>query len=196
MRRGRQSMQRTFFSIGGGFIVEDGAEQAAEKQATEVPFPFHTAAELLATAQANELSISQLMLENECALVANRLLQRVAGGSGARRHRSHLADDAGLHRARHRHRRNFARRTECAAARAPAGRAAARERSEWIARRSAGSAGLGDGVCDGGERRECRGRARGDGADERRRGSGAGGGALLRALRAGSGSRRDASASF
>jgi L-serine dehydratase len=37
----------------------------------EIPFPFHTAAELLATAHANELSISQLMLENECALVSH-----------------------------------------------------------------------------------------------------------------------------
>ena len=62
--------QRTFFSIGGGFIVEDGAELQGEKAAAAVPFPFHTAAELLATAQPNELSISQLMLENECALTA------------------------------------------------------------------------------------------------------------------------------
>ena len=59
---------RTFFSIGGGFIVEDG-EQSSEKQEAAVPFPFHTAAELLTAAHANELSISQLMLENECALV-------------------------------------------------------------------------------------------------------------------------------
>jgi len=61
--------ERTFFSIGGGFIVEDGAAQNADKQDARIPFPFHSAAELLATAQANELSISQLMLENECALV-------------------------------------------------------------------------------------------------------------------------------
>jgi L-serine dehydratase len=61
--------QRTYFSIGGGFIVEDGVDASAEKSTVEVPFPFHTAAELLSTAQANELSISQLMLENECALV-------------------------------------------------------------------------------------------------------------------------------
>jgi L-serine dehydratase len=60
---------RTFFSIGGGFIVEDGAEQAKEKQEASLPFPFHTAAELLTVARANELSISLLMLENECALV-------------------------------------------------------------------------------------------------------------------------------
>jgi L-serine dehydratase len=76
---GSELNRRTFFSIGGGFIVEDGARQDSKIATTEGPFPFHTAAELLATAQANELSISQLMLENECALVAadpNR------GGSG------------------------------------------------------------------------------------------------------------------
>jgi len=61
--------RRTFFSIGGGFITEDGGTQSADKQEVRIPFPFHSAAELLATAQANELSISQLMLENECALV-------------------------------------------------------------------------------------------------------------------------------
>ncbi|MGA7106193.1 MAG: L-serine ammonia-lyase [Terracidiphilus sp.] len=62
--------ERTYFSIGGGFIVEDGVDASSEKPTTEVPFPFHTAAELLTTARANELSISQLMLENECALVS------------------------------------------------------------------------------------------------------------------------------
>jgi L-serine dehydratase len=61
--------QRTFFSIGGGFITEDGVTQSADAQQSAIPFPFHSAAELLATAHANELSISQLMLENECALV-------------------------------------------------------------------------------------------------------------------------------
>src|SRR6202021_2378516 len=61
--------ERTFFSIGGGFITEDGVDVSAEKAQAPIPFPFHSAAELLATAHANELSISQLMLENECALV-------------------------------------------------------------------------------------------------------------------------------
>jgi L-serine dehydratase len=68
--------ERTFFSIGGGFITEDSAEGSQpealpkEKQQAAIPFPFHNAAELLSTAEANELSISQLMLENECALAA------------------------------------------------------------------------------------------------------------------------------
>jgi L-serine dehydratase len=71
--------ERTFFSIGGGFIVEDaaaitgagaqGTQAVAGEGQRAIPFPFHSAAELLATAQAHELSISQLMLENECALV-------------------------------------------------------------------------------------------------------------------------------
>jgi L-serine dehydratase len=60
--------QRTFFSIGGGFIVEDGHDAASEKPQAAIPFPFHSGHELLATAHANELSVSQLMLENECAL--------------------------------------------------------------------------------------------------------------------------------
>jgi len=99
--------ERTYFSVGGGFIVEDGeggdrcgrseslsqvpksegpgaptiyashafrkehgqdgARSGCATQAT-IPFPFGSAAELLAVAEANELSIGQLMLENECAL--------------------------------------------------------------------------------------------------------------------------------
>jgi L-serine dehydratase len=62
--------ERTFFSIGGGFIVEDGADASTEKRQAAIPFPFRSAAELLATAEAHELSISQLMLENECALAS------------------------------------------------------------------------------------------------------------------------------
>jgi L-serine dehydratase len=66
--------ERTFYSIGGGFIAEDGAGPEPDKPVTGrdrklVPFPFRSAHELLATAESHELSISQLMLENECALV-------------------------------------------------------------------------------------------------------------------------------
>ncbi len=71
---GKMLVQRTFFSIGGGFITEDAPPVDTKAAATEasggkvLPFPFHSAAELLASAEANELTISQLMLENECAL--------------------------------------------------------------------------------------------------------------------------------
>ena len=37
--------QRTFFSVGGGFIVEDGADaQAAAQGEKQLPYPFHSAA--------------------------------------------------------------------------------------------------------------------------------------------------------
>jgi L-serine dehydratase len=65
---GETLVQRTFFSIGGGFIVEDGREASSDKPQAAIPFPFHSGHELLQTAHANELTISQLMLENECAL--------------------------------------------------------------------------------------------------------------------------------
>jgi L-serine dehydratase len=63
--------RRTFFSVGGGFIVEDSAASATAltQDQKKIPFPFHSAAELLTLAHANELSISQLTLENECALI-------------------------------------------------------------------------------------------------------------------------------
>jgi L-serine dehydratase len=69
-------LERIFFSIGGGFIVsagEFGAAQGTQTamgyEARNVPHPFHSAQELLERAAAGNITISQLMLANECALV-------------------------------------------------------------------------------------------------------------------------------
>ena len=60
--------ERTFFSIGGGFIVEDGAEKSnVAGGEVELPYPFKSAAELLETARAHELKIHEVMMANECA---------------------------------------------------------------------------------------------------------------------------------
>jgi L-serine dehydratase len=60
-------VERTFFSIGGGFIVEDGAGgNAADEAEVRLPYPFHSAAELLEVASAHSLSIDRVMLANEC----------------------------------------------------------------------------------------------------------------------------------
>jgi L-serine dehydratase len=60
--------ERTFFSIGGGFIVEDGAESSRASAAeTPLPYPFKSAAELLETARAHGLKIHEVMMANECA---------------------------------------------------------------------------------------------------------------------------------
>jgi L-serine dehydratase len=61
----------TFFSVGGGFIVRDGEEDAALKELAQskngLPLPFRTAAELLGHCAARGLSIGQVMLVNERA---------------------------------------------------------------------------------------------------------------------------------
>jgi len=59
--------RRTFFSVGGGFIVEDG-EQLAPAGAADTPFTFDTAAQLVALAEDNSCSIADLMARNEAAL--------------------------------------------------------------------------------------------------------------------------------
>ncbi|MDQ0675872.1 L-serine dehydratase [Pseudarthrobacter siccitolerans] len=61
----------TFFSVGGGFIVREGEEDAAQQQLEEskkeLPLPFRTAAELLGRCQSKGLSIADIMLVNEKA---------------------------------------------------------------------------------------------------------------------------------
>jgi L-serine dehydratase len=66
---GNVLMTGTYFSIGGGFIVADG-EVALPKTTADVvlPYPFASAAELLAMAAERGLAIWELMLANECAL--------------------------------------------------------------------------------------------------------------------------------
>ena len=59
--------ERTFFSIGGGFIVEDGeADHPAGESEVRLPYPFHSAAELLEVARAHSLTIDRVMMANEC----------------------------------------------------------------------------------------------------------------------------------
>ncbi|WP_104044639.1 L-serine ammonia-lyase [Arthrobacter sp. ZGTC412] len=61
----------TFFSVGGGFIVREGEEDAAqqelEESKKELPLPFRTAAELLEHCRLKGLSIGDIMLVNEKA---------------------------------------------------------------------------------------------------------------------------------
>lgn len=61
----------TFFSVGGGFIVREGEEEAALKELDEskkeLPLPFRTAAELLGRCQSKGLSIGEIMFVNERA---------------------------------------------------------------------------------------------------------------------------------
>jgi L-serine dehydratase len=66
---GAAILTRTFFSIGGGFIVADG-EDSLSTTASDIalPYPFTSAAEMLRMAADAGLSVWRLMLANECAL--------------------------------------------------------------------------------------------------------------------------------
>ena len=59
-----------FYSIGGGFIVSEAERTAGSlTSARTVPYPFRSSADLLATAKQHDLSIADLLLANEVALL-------------------------------------------------------------------------------------------------------------------------------
>ena len=63
--------QQTYYSVGGGFVInEDDANNPDEDHASPtidiVPHPFNNAAELLEQCREHGLSISELVLANEC----------------------------------------------------------------------------------------------------------------------------------
>ena len=61
--------EQTYFSVGGGFVVREGAErevqQRLEHAVARQPYPFTTARELLAHARETGLSIAGVMRANE-----------------------------------------------------------------------------------------------------------------------------------
>lgn len=64
---GLQIRGREYYSVGGGFVVDEqaaGSDRIVENR-TPLPYPFRTARELLALCGQHGLSISQLMLANE-----------------------------------------------------------------------------------------------------------------------------------
>ncbi len=66
-----QSWSETFFSIGGGFVVQEG-EQPSSAQCIDLPFPINTADDLLHWCIKTGLPIHEVVLENETAWRAER----------------------------------------------------------------------------------------------------------------------------
>jgi len=59
-----------FYSIGGGFIVSESERTAPGGSSTrQVPYPFRSAADLLRIAETHQLTIAELLLGNEVALL-------------------------------------------------------------------------------------------------------------------------------
>lgn len=63
---GLQIRSREYYSVGGGFVVDESSGRLRE-DSTPLPYPFRTAAELLALCAEHGLSISALMRANEAA---------------------------------------------------------------------------------------------------------------------------------
>lgn len=60
--------QQTYYSIGGGFIVDEAHFGQAENTDINVPYPYKTASDILRHCNDNGLAFSSVMLRNELAL--------------------------------------------------------------------------------------------------------------------------------
>lgn len=64
---GRLVRERTYYSVGGGFVVDEeaaGADRIVEDK-TPLPYPFKTGADLLRQCNSHGLSIADVMMANE-----------------------------------------------------------------------------------------------------------------------------------
>jgi L-serine dehydratase len=66
--KGEALADETWLSVGGGFIIRDGADKDASAPEPRLPYPFRSGAELLARGREAKLSIAELMRANEAAL--------------------------------------------------------------------------------------------------------------------------------
>ncbi len=64
---GELLIKQVYYSIGGGFITTEEEFHATTTDNNPPPFPFATAAQLLEQCKAHNLTIAQLMMENEKA---------------------------------------------------------------------------------------------------------------------------------
>lgn len=73
-------LQRTYYSIGGGFVLPaDGLKDGSQNNARmtggpAVPYPFNTAGEMLAAGRAGDISIAAMKRANELTLVGREEL--------------------------------------------------------------------------------------------------------------------------
>ncbi|HEY0189617.1 MAG TPA: L-serine ammonia-lyase [Kofleriaceae bacterium] len=78
---GRPIVDRVFYSVGGGFVVDQAgapADGSVPADQVQVPYPFNSADELLRLTAEHGMSISGLMLENEKTLLPEaEVLSRV-----------------------------------------------------------------------------------------------------------------------
>jgi L-serine dehydratase len=65
---GNELSRRVYYSVGGGFVVDEQEAESGPHEDTVVPHPFNTAEELVRLATSNSSTIAELMADNEAAL--------------------------------------------------------------------------------------------------------------------------------
>lgn len=65
---GVELTRRVYYSVGGGFVVDEAEAASGARQEAAVPYAFSTAEELVRLATDNGCSIAELMARNEAAL--------------------------------------------------------------------------------------------------------------------------------
>jgi L-serine dehydratase len=65
---GEELRRRVYYSVGGGFVVDEQEAASGLAEDVAVPYPFSTAEELVRLATENGCSIAELMARNEAAL--------------------------------------------------------------------------------------------------------------------------------
>lgn len=65
---GKLLKEAIYYSVGGGFVVSDEAFGQEQPAAHDVPYPFQSAADLLAYCRTEQLNIYEVVLANEMAL--------------------------------------------------------------------------------------------------------------------------------
>ncbi len=65
---GREIYRQTYYSIGGGFVVNENGFNSAQEEPPNVPYPYHSAADILKHCNDQGISVSSLMFRNEAAL--------------------------------------------------------------------------------------------------------------------------------
>ena len=77
-RQGDTTLSQVYYSVGGGFVLTE--EELAAGKATEtgapIPYPFHTAGEMLAMAAASGRTIADMKRENEAARIGREAMTK------------------------------------------------------------------------------------------------------------------------
>lgn len=70
LNQGELLFEKIYYSVGGGFVVDeeqkDKLKAPIKQDQCKLPYPFSTAQELLDLCESNDISISEIMLRNEC----------------------------------------------------------------------------------------------------------------------------------